>query len=34
MLKPDDYIAVIAYDLKTDILCDFTNDQGKIGEAM
>ncbi len=34
MLKPDDYTAVIAYDLKTEILCDFTNDQSKIGEAM
>jgi VWFA-related protein len=34
MLKPDDYTAVIAYDLKTEILCDFTNDQNKIGEAM
>jgi VWFA-related protein len=34
MLKADDYTAVIAYDLKTEILCDFTNDQNKIGEAM
>jgi len=34
MLKTDDYTAVIAYDLKTEILCDFTNDQNKIGEAM
>jgi VWFA-related protein len=34
MLKPDDYTAIIAYDLRTEILCDFTNDQNKIGEAM
>ncbi len=24
-LKPDDYMAVIAYDIKPEILCDFTN---------
>jgi VWFA-related protein len=33
-LKPDDYIAVIAYDLKTEILTDFTNDQSRIQEAL
>ena len=33
-LRPDDYLAVIAYDLRTDILCDFTNDHGKIQEAL
>ncbi|HVW87344.1 MAG TPA: VWA domain-containing protein [Bryobacteraceae bacterium] len=33
-LRPDDYVAVIAYDLRTEILCDFTNDQSKLGEAM
>jgi VWFA-related protein len=33
-LKPDDYVAIVAYDLRTEILCDFTNDQGKIQEAM
>jgi VWFA-related protein len=33
-LRPDDYVAVIAYDLRSEILCDFTNDQSKIGEAM
>ena len=33
-LRPDDYLAVIAYDLRTEILCDFTNDRSKIGEAM
>ncbi len=33
-LKPDDYLAVIAYDLRPEILTDFTNDQMKIQEAM
>jgi VWFA-related protein len=33
-LKPDDYIAIIAYDLRTEILCDFTNDRQQIGGAM
>jgi len=33
-LKPDDYVAVIAYDLKTTILSDFTNDRSKTMEAM
>jgi len=33
-LRPDDYLAVIAYDLRTEILCDFTNDRSKIAEAM
>jgi VWFA-related protein len=33
-LRPDDYLAVIAYDLRTEILCDFTNDRAKISEAM
>lgn len=33
-LKPDDYVAVIAYDLRPEILTDFTNDQGKLQEAM
>jgi len=34
MLKPDDYVAIIAYDLRPEILTDFTNDKAKIGEAM
>jgi len=34
MLKPDDYVAIIAYDLRPEILTDFTNDKNKIGEAM
>jgi VWFA-related protein len=33
-LKPDDYLAVIAYDLHSTILSDFTNDRNKTMEAM
>lgn len=33
-LKPVDYVAVVAFDLKSEILCDFTTDQMKIQEAM
>ncbi len=33
-LKPDDYVAIVAYDLRTEILCDFTTDRGKVQEAM
>jgi Ca-activated chloride channel family protein len=33
-LKPDDYVAIIAYDLRTTILSDFTNDRSKTMEAM
>ena len=33
-LKPDDYVAIIAYDLRTTILSDFTNDRTKTMEAM
>jgi Ca-activated chloride channel homolog len=33
-LKPDDYVAIVAYDLRPEILADFTNDRGKIQEAM
>jgi len=33
-LKPDDYLAVVAYDLKTEILSDFTADRQKTMEAM
>jgi len=33
-LKPQDYVAIVAYDLRPEILCDFTNDQGKLQEAM
>lgn len=33
-LKPEDYFAVVAYDLKTEILSDFTTDRAKTAEAM
>jgi len=33
-LKKDDYVAVVAYDLRPEILCDFTTDRMKINEAM
>jgi VWFA-related protein len=33
-LKPDDYVAVIAYDLRTTILSDFSNDRTKTMDAM
>ena len=33
-LKPEDYVAIIAYDLRPEILTDFTTDRGKIQEAM
>ncbi len=33
-LKPDDYVAVIAYDLKTTILSDFTADRSKTMDAL
>lgn len=33
-LKPQDYVAIIAYDMRSEILCDFTTDRGKIQEAM
>jgi len=33
-LQPEDYIAVATYDLRTHILCDFTNNQSVIAEAL
>jgi Ca-activated chloride channel homolog len=33
-LKPEDYVAIIAYDLRPEILCDFTTDRSKVQEAM
>lgn len=33
-LKPEDYCAVIAYDMHTEILTDFTTDRQKIQEAL
>ena len=33
-LKPEDYVAVVAYDLRPEILSDFSADKGKAHEAM
>jgi VWFA-related protein len=33
-LKPDDYVAVVAYDIRPEILTDFTTDRAKIQDAM
>ena len=33
-LTPEDYVAIIAYDLKSEILTDFTNDKNRVGEAL
>ncbi|HWF08048.1 MAG TPA: VWA domain-containing protein [Bryobacteraceae bacterium] len=33
-LKPEDYVAIIAYDLKSTILSDFSNDRAKTMDAM
>jgi len=33
-LKPDDYLAVVAYDIRPEILTDFTTDRAKVQEAM
>ncbi|QMV20421.1 VWA domain-containing protein [Granulicella sp. 5B5] len=33
-LQPDDYIAVETYDMRTHILCDFTNNKDVIREAL
>ena len=33
-LKPEDYVAIVAYDMRSEILCDFTNDKNKIEEAL
>jgi Ca-activated chloride channel family protein len=34
LLKPEDYLAIIAYDLRTEILSDFTTDRMQTAEAM
>jgi Ca-activated chloride channel homolog len=34
MLKPEDYLAIVAYDLKPEMLTDFTTDRGQINEAL
>jgi Ca-activated chloride channel homolog len=33
-LKPDDYVAIVAYDLRPEILSDFTTDRQQTHEAM
>ena len=33
-LRPDDYIAVVTYDLRTRILTDFTNDKNIVAESL
>jgi VWFA-related protein len=33
-LRPDDYVAVMTYDLRTHILCDFTNDKTVVGQSL
>jgi Ca-activated chloride channel family protein len=33
-LKPEDYVAIVAYDMRSEILCDFTTDRMKVQEAM
>lgn len=33
-LKPEDYVAIVAYDLRPEILCDFTSDKRAAYEAM
>jgi VWFA-related protein len=33
-LQPDDYIAVATYDMRTHILCDFTNNKQTIAESL
>src|SRR4051812_3877188 len=33
-LKPEDYAAVVAYDMRSEILCDFTTDKAKIREGL
>jgi Ca-activated chloride channel family protein len=33
-LKPEDYLAVISYDMKPKILCDFTQDKTEVQQAL
>ncbi len=33
-LKPEDYIAIVAYDMRPEILCDFTTDKRKVQEGL
>ncbi len=34
MMRPDDYLAIVAYDLRPEMLTDFTTDRGQIQEAL
>jgi Ca-activated chloride channel homolog len=34
MLRPDDYLAIVAYDLRPEMLTDFTTDRGQIQAAL
>jgi Ca-activated chloride channel homolog len=33
-LKPEDYVAIVAFDMRPEILCDFTTDRSKVQDAM
>src|SRR5690348_16701419 len=33
-LKPEDYVAIVAYDMRSEILCDFTTDKMKAREGL
>ena len=33
-LKPDDYVAIVAYDMRSEILTDFTTDRAKVQEGL
>ncbi len=33
-LKPEDYVAIVAYDMRSEILSDFTNNRQKTAEAL
>jgi VWFA-related protein len=33
-LKPEDYVAIVAYDMRPEILCDFTTDKMKVREGL
>ena len=34
MLKPEDYVAIVAFDMRPEILCDFTLDRMKVQEGL
>src|ERR1035437_6890957 len=33
-LKPEDYVAIVAYDMRSEILTDFTTDRAKVQEGL